>query len=389
MISKDGQIPQAMADSAVPAQMNQQRLEACMAPSPDYRATGRGPATRHAAAVSKLWGGRMIPVMAHSSTTGRFSGAALGSPETACTGVLELSGGACSEPWRNAGAFENVFCLEGAVSIRYGRDLEFAITLGRFDMASIPPGVRHAISHQGAAAAKVVMVLSMAQGGDYSAVFDAGLATDPAVTAAAVDLHLKFDSDHGIATTQETVSSRVTRFATLVPYKKDLQSTAGIPPEATMLLSAGSVCPLIVPEGHVGRSRTAPMYGPQGLYLSIAECASSADGPPAHSHSDTQETFMVIDGEWDICAGFENEFTVHAKPYDIVAMPRNVMRTFRNRGNSPARLLVIIQGPEKMDDIVSYSSALGDVIAERFGADTVDAYRRIKMTFDAEQRLSA
>ena len=47
----------------------------------------------------------------------------------------------------------------------------------------------------------------------------------------------------------------MTRFEKLVPYKKDLNRTGGLPAEATESLSAGNVDPLIEPEGHAARSR--------------------------------------------------------------------------------------------------------------------------------------
>jgi len=154
-----------------------------------------------------------------------------------------------------------------------------------------------------------------------------------------------------------------------------------------MRLSAGSVFPLIVPEGHIGRSRTAPMYGNQGLYVSIAECKASEDGPPSHAHSDTQESFYVLDGSFDICTGLDNESVVRLNANDLIAVPNKVMRTFRNTSGKPARLLVIIQGPDRMQDTVSYSSSIGQELRECFGEDIIAKYAEVRMTFDAEERL--
>lgn len=122
--------------------------------------------------------------------------------------------------------------------------------------------------------------------------------------------------------------------------------------------------------------------------MSIAECAPSGkDGPPPHAHSDTQESFFVLDGSWDISTGFDNEFTVQAGTYDIVAMPNKVMRSFANTSGKQARLLVIIQGPDRMNDTVSFSRRIGEEVERRFGKETIAAYEKIKMTFDAEDRL--
>lgn len=228
-------------------------------------------------------------------------------------------------------------------------------------------------------------MLSIAPGGTYDAVFHSS--DDKGAAEACGVLGVRFDTDAGLPVSFEQLTARTTRFATLVPYKKDLSRTSGLPAEATQLLSAGSVYPLIVPEGHIGRSSTAPIYGHQGLYISIAECTAGDDGPPPHAHSDTQESFYILDGSFDMCSGLDNETAVQVGPHDLLAMPNKVMRTFRNTSGKPARLLVIIQGPDRMQDIVSFSRRIGEDFERRFGRDIIDTYAKIRMTFDAEDRL--
>lgn len=366
--------------------MTQDALRDRLATAPDYRAPAAAPALQHATAVQRLWGGTMRPVLAAGGNRGRFAGAALDCPPTACTGHFELDVGSRSLPWRNADAIENIVCLDGRLELKYGAALEHVVMLDRFDMVSVPAGVRHQWRNAGDTVLRGVSVLSIAKGGSYDAVFAADAQREMNADAQR-DLGLRFDDAPGVDVSAADVAARVTRFAALVPYKKDLKNTAGIPAEATEMLSAGSVYPLIVPDGHIGRSRTAPMYGNQGLYISIAECAPGDDGPPPHAHSDTQESFFVLDGNWDIYSGFDNEFVVQAQPGDIVAMPNKVMRTFRNLGTVPARLLVIIQGPDRMHDTVSFSRRIGAEIERRFGKETIAAYEKIRMTFDAEDRL--
>ena len=279
-----------------------------------------------------------------------------------------------------------MFCVEGRVEVRYGPQLANSLTLGRFDMVSIPANVRRQLVNVGGETARTVNVLSVAPQGRYDAVFDTALAPQVPADAAGA-LGVRFDSDAGDPIDAAVLESRLTRFETLVPYKKDLNRTSGLPPEATEALSAGNVFPLIVPEGHIGRSRTAPMYGNQGLYMSIAECRAGTDGPPPHAHSDTQESFYVLDGTFDMCTGFKNESVVQVQPNDLIAMPNKVMRTFCNTTGRPARLLVIIQGPDRMSDTVSFSRDIGQDFAKRFGPETIEAYSKIRMTFDAEERV--
>ena|GEM_PF-1431149 len=369
--------------------LDPQQMQDRFACFPEYGADTRAPALAHADTVRALWGGKLTPIMAGAATLGRFARAKLPAPDSACTGMLDLPAGAHSMVYRNTGAFENILCLDGSLEILYGPGLDRSITLSRFDTVSIPANVRHSLHAGAGAATRAIMVLNSVDQGGYGARFEAGTVPQAASEAALQALQLGIEpstQDGGAAT---DLDKRVARFETLVPYKSSLSATAGIPPEATEMLSAGSVFPLIVPEGHVGRSRTAPMYGPQGLYLSIAKCVGGDDGPPPHAHSDTQESFFVLDGEWEFATGFDRENSVSARPYDILAMPTRVMRAFKNTGDKPAHLFVIIQGPEKMNDTVSFASHVGDEVKRRFGQETIEAYSRIKMTFDAEERLSA
>lgn len=366
--------------------LSKAQMQAATARAPTYHLHEAAPAASHAQTVNHLWGGTLSPLLAARDVQGRFGGAPLACPPTACTGMLNLQAGARAKPWRNPDAIENLFCYEGRIEVRYGPELEHALTLDRYDMASVPPDVRHSITNVGPTEARLLVVLSVEPGGSYDAVFHSEDAVD-AQSAGYSDLGVRFDREKGAVVAADALASRVTRFATLVPYKKDLNRSGGLPPEATEALSAGSVFTLIVPEGHVGRSRTAPIYGFQGLYMSIAECRTGDDAPPAHAHSDTQESFFILDGHFEVYTGFENESAISLGPGDVIGIPKQVMRTFRNMSGRPARLLAIIQGPDRMKDGVSYSRRVGAEFERRFGAATIDAYRKIGMTFDAEERL--
>lgn len=375
----------SLSDEFRPGALSPARMEAIVARAPGYRASTGAPAVAHAELVQHLWGGRMTPLMAAAETKGRFEGAVLTCPPTACVGALSMRAGARSKVWRNPGAIENLFCFGGSLEVRYGARLEHSLVLERFDMVSMPAGVRHAVANVGDSEVRTVIALSVAQGGNYDAVFDTIDAKGSDLAHAA--LGVRFEDEPVSDVKADSVASRVTRFAKLVPYKKNLKETGGLPPEATEALTAGSVFTLIVPEGHAGRSRTAPMYGNQGLYMSIAECRTGDDAPPAHAHSDTQESFFILDGSFEIYTGLDNESSVAVSPGDLVAVPKQLMRTFRNTSGKPARLLAIIQGPDGMRDNVSYSQRVGADFASRFGAQAIEAYRQIGMTFDAEERL--
>lgn len=368
--------------------MSQEALQSWCARGPGYRADSQAPALRYAHVVRALWQMELVPILANPLTGGRFGGAAQSCPARSCAGIGGMLPGTASLAYRNPDAIENIFCIEGAIEVDLGPDLACTLQLGRYDMLSVPADVLHRVRNAADAPARLALVLNGSADCQYPAVFlDAALPSLPA-EAGLMPLNVSFDRARGAAIDTGEIAARVNRFEALVPYKKALKGSAGIPPEATELLSASAVYPLIVPTGHVGRSRTAPMYGNAGLYLAIAECASGNDGPPTHSHSDTQENFLVLDGSWRMFTGFDNENAIDAAPGDLVAVPPRTMRTFANLGDGTARLLVIIQGPEDMNDTVSFRAALGDIVRERFGSETIEAYRALKMTFDAEARLT-
>lgn len=380
-------VTETLSTPARPGALSVEQMKAIHASAPGYRAPRHAPAVAHAEAVQRLWGGRLTPMMAAPDARGRFAGAALTCPPTTSTGMLTLAAGGGSRAWRNPDAIENVFCYEGRLALRFGAALEHTLVLDRYDMVSVPAGVRHAISNFGSDEARALVVLSIPEGGSYDAVFDIGDAAGPAPAYEALGVH--FDPARGMDVDAAAVAGRVTRFTALVPYKKDLNRTSGLPAEATESLSAGNVFPLLVPEGHQGRSRTAPMYGNQGLYIALAECRSGDDNPPAHAHWDTQENFFVLDGTFEIYTGFDNESAISAVPGDLVAMPRQVMRTFRNTTGRPARMIAIIQGPDRMSDVVAFSRRVGADFERRFGPEVLQAYEKIGMVFDAEDRLAA
>jgi uncharacterized cupin superfamily protein len=332
-------------------------------------------------AAVKLWGGRLVPLMAPQGAKGRFAHAPLGSPARGCMGYIEYAASASSLPYRNPDAIENIFCLEGSLEVSWGPRLDRSTTLGRFDMISLPADVLHTVRNASQTAARALVVLNGAEECEYAAAFaeDTDEAAIPKDDAARLGITF---GGRGRDASPDEVENRVTRFEKLVPYKRQLNSNTGIPPEATEWLTAGSVYPLIIPEGHAGRAQYAPLKGLPGVYLAIAECVPG-DGPLPHAHFDTQESFFVLDGEWDITSGFKDELALAVKPYDLVAMPDKVMRSFRNTGKDKARLFVIIQGQQKMSDLIAYSPEAGAEIERRHGRETVDAFRRVNITFDA------
>jgi quercetin dioxygenase-like cupin family protein len=73
-----------------------------------------------------------------------------------------------------------------------------------------------------------------------------------------------------------------------------------------------------------------------GMFSLLEMNTQPGGGPPPHRHDDTDETFHVIEGEYEIRLGAR---AYRVGPGDTVFGPRGVAHGFRNVGESAGRLL--------------------------------------------------
>lgn len=174
------------------------------------------------------------------------------------------------------------------------------------------------------------------------------------------------------------------KFAELSPTKKNYTGEAlGIPIAAYELLAAKNIFLMMAPEGTTrGRSKNKPaIAGYPGVEVSIVECPPG-NGAGLHIHHRTYESFVSIDGTFEIAWGPEGENRTVLSPCDMVSIPPGVYRSFRNVGDKPARMLGFIQGPKDaaMNDIV-YSKSAADEVEAAHGAEVKGNFQRIGITF--------
>ncbi|MFO1351072.1 MAG: cupin domain-containing protein [Gammaproteobacteria bacterium] len=86
----------------------------------------------------------------------------------------------------------------------------------------------------------------------------------------------------------------------------------------------------------------APPIAAQDIHFAIVAC-DPGKGAAMHSHL-TEEIFMPLTGEWEIRWGPEGKRTVVLKPWDVISVPVQVMRGFRNVGSRRAHLLALVGG---------------------------------------------
>jgi mannose-6-phosphate isomerase-like protein (cupin superfamily) len=184
--------------------------------------------------------------------------------------------------------------------------------------------------------------------------------------------------------TPEQMEKRTARFNKLESYQRQNLSAHDIPPGAMEKITARRVYPLMAPADYEGRSAGAPVKGPRGLIVTIAEC-EPGNGPGLHRHLNTVENFMCLAGRFEIAWGDEGEHSLVLEPLDMISVPRGENRRFRNVSNELGRLLVMIV-PESavQNDPVSYAPNLAREIEQEYGRKALEGLQTIGFKFEDE-----
>lgn len=105
----------------------------------------------------------------------------------------------------------------------------------------------------------------------------------------------------------------------------------------------------------------AVLDGPDtgGAYAVQQQATQPRSGPPLHRHSREDESFFVLEGEYEITIG---EQVLRASAGTFVFAPRGIAHTFQCVGTTPGRIQVIISPPgfekffEEVDRLVKEGS---------------------------------
>jgi quercetin dioxygenase-like cupin family protein len=149
----------------------------------------------------------------------------------------------------------------------------------------------------------------------------------------------------------EEMLKRVARFGDLTPSRRPLID-AVLPQYQREIFSiiGGGVLedPLNKP----------PITAVEGFHLSIVN-AGPGMGTGLHDHK-TVEVFMPLTGNWTVMWGDEGENQLTLGQYDVISVPINVMRGFRNDSDHEALLLAIVGGtdPGRVEWIDTVMSAV-------------------------------
>ena len=184
--------------------------------------------------------------------------------------------------------------------------------------------------------------------------------------------------------TPQLMEARVARFNKLQTYQTQNFDAHGIPPGAVEKITARRVYPVMAPADYQGRSAGAPVKGPRGLIVSIAEC-EPGNGPGLHRHLNTVENFMCLSGRFEIAWGDNGEHALVLEPLDMISVPRGENRSFRNVSDETGRLLVMIV-PETTEqaDPIAYAPSLAREIESQYGKAALQGLAKIGFKFEEE-----
>jgi mannose-6-phosphate isomerase-like protein (cupin superfamily) len=175
------------------------------------------------------------------------------------------------------------------------------------------------------------------------------------------------------AITPAEMARRVVRFKDMPPRPKP--GAGELPDEIVEYMTADANYSYMAPamEGQSIIQRYAALTGGDAgdaISVSLAVC-SPGRGPALHAHLNTVEAFFCLSGRFAIEWGARGEEAVELEQWDFIHVPKGVVRTFRNVGDTQGALLVIIQGPrDEFDDVVN-APYVAEQLGERFGPDAV------------------
>ncbi len=90
-----------------------------------------------------------------------------------------------------------------------------------------------------------------------------------------------------------------------------------------------------------------------GLSATLTQTSPPGGGPPPHSHKNEDETFYVLEGEYEVL--HDNEW-VMAGPGDVFHAKRGSVHTFRNIGSTAGKMLVFVT-PSGLEEYLEKLSA--------------------------------
>ncbi len=176
----------------------------------------------------------------------------------------------------------------------------------------------------------------------------------------------------------------IARFGEIEPQGERLAEKLDIPLAAYQKMTAEKFFLLMSSPELGGPFADRPAISDdQGMIVAVVKCAPG-QGPYLHAHYNTYENFICLTGRFRISWGDMGEHEAFLDPFDMIAVPKGVVRAFENASDNTAYILGLIRGdkPEDFHDVAMTPAAAKD-LTEKFGADVVGKIEEIGWRFDA------
>ena len=180
--------------------------------------------------------------------------------------------------------------------------------------------------------------------------------------------------------TRQELESRISRFGQLREMTTRTSELADVPQGAIDLIFARKILPVILDNTKNPFGSSAPIIGAARTTMFIS-VMPPGQGACLHSHNDTYETFMVLQGRIEYRIGDPVEHTITLDQWDAFSCPPGVYRGFHNAGATDAVQLTVITGLADGRDDASVPDSVAQQLRGEYGDGVVDAFRKL-FSFD-------
>ena len=141
----------------------------------------------------------------------------------------------------------------------------------------------------------------------------------------------------------------IARFGEIEPQGERLAEKLDIPLAAYQKMTAEKFFLLMSSPELGGPFADRPAISDdQGMIDAVVKCAPG-QGPYLHAHYNTYENFICLTGRFRISWGDMGEHEAFLDPFDMIAVPKGVVRAFENASDNTAYILGLIRGDKPED----------------------------------------
>ena len=176
--------------------------------------------------------------------------------------------------------------------------------------------------------------------------------------------------------TREELEKRISRYGQLREMTTRTTELAGISQTAVDIIFARKIMPVILDDTKNPFGSYAPIVGAARTTMFIS-VMPPGQGPCLHSHNDTYETFMVLEGRVEYRIGDPVVHTITLDKWDAFSCPPNVYRGFRNVGATNAVQLTVITGISAGRDDVSMPDSVAREVRDGHGEAVLEAFKKV------------